>query len=83
MDDGPCLVLDSGLWALLWVIGAIVLIVLIIVAASQVPSSPKKGNATPEATVATVWTGSGTGGWDQEDLRRGSDGLVGRLEGTS
>jgi hypothetical protein len=56
----PKLILDSGLWVLLWVIGAIVLVTLIIVAVSQVPSNPKKpaGDGPPAAGMGNTspWT---------------------------
>ena len=38
----PKVILDSGLWVVVWVVGAILLIVLILVAVSQVSPSPKK-----------------------------------------
>jgi hypothetical protein len=51
----PKLVLDSGFWVLLWVLGAVLLVALIIVAVSQVSPGPKKGWApTPGATTAPV-----------------------------
>ena len=42
--------LDRGVWMWLMVIGAIALIALVIVAVSQIPSSPKKG-AAPWAAI--------------------------------
>ena len=42
----PQVILDSGFWVLLWVLGAILLIVLIVLAVSQVSPGPKKGLAT-------------------------------------
>jgi len=54
-------VLDRGVWTWVWVIGAIVLLVLIIVAVSQMPSNPKKGmgagTVVENAEVAVPWTG--------------------------
>jgi len=51
--------LDRGVWIWLMVIGAIVLITLMILAVSQIPSSPKKGDA-PWASIEQ--TGSATPG---------------------
>ncbi|HEX7442451.1 MAG TPA: hypothetical protein VF320_01105 [Acidimicrobiales bacterium] len=51
--------LDRGVWMWLMVIGAIALIALVILAVSQIPSSPKKG-AAPWAAI--VQTGSATSG---------------------
>ena len=49
------MILDSGFWVLLWVIGAIVLIALIIVAVSQVSPGPKRGLAAdPRGTTVPV-----------------------------
>ena len=49
--------LDRGFWIWIWVIGAIVLITLIIVAVSQLPSTPKKGmDARPVARPGTTLT---------------------------
>ena len=47
----PKVILDSGFWVLLWVIGAIVLVALIIVAVSQVSPAPKKGQAATRRAV--------------------------------
>src|SRR5665213_633522 len=41
--------LDRGVWMWLMVIGAVALIVLTIIAVSQIPSSPKKGAAASTA----------------------------------
>jgi len=63
-------VLDRGAWVWLWVIGAILLIVLIIVALSQVQSNPKKGNGPDQvrATVPTIQSSSRTGTTDDHWL---------------
>jgi len=45
--------LDRGVWMWLLVIGAIALIALVIVVASQIPSVPKKG-ASPKAAIEQV-----------------------------
>jgi hypothetical protein len=51
----PKVVLDSGLWVVLWVLGAVLLVVLIILAVSQVSPAPKKGaGATPTEVAAPV-----------------------------
>ena len=55
----PRIVYERSLWVLLWVIGAIVLIILIAVAVTQMPSLPRKGIATTEVTVSTALTASG------------------------
>jgi len=58
----PKVVLDSGFWVLLWVLGAILLIALIIVAVSQVSPAPNKGQgATAGVAVAPVVRPDGPG----------------------
>jgi hypothetical protein len=42
----PGLIRDSGLWVWIWVIGAVVLIILLIVALSALPSGPTHHGAS-------------------------------------
>ena len=53
--------LDRSVWVILLVIGAIVLIVLIIVAASRVPSNPGRGSGRGAAVGQVMAAGPATG----------------------
>ena len=65
-----------------WVIGAIVPIVLIIVAVSQVPSSPKTGMEADLVRVRVAPSGPmlGSDAWVQHRPWRGPEGHSGRLD---